>query len=120
MTEVEVRTSNLLAPLLSMLGIELAECSDDMRSKLVYIIRTAWQRLKTLLGGIEPPAELEYIVVEVAIIRFNRIGSEGIENHSVEGESQTFTDDDFKAYSKDIQAFLERQKEGTRGRLRFI
>ena len=74
-----------------------------------------------MLGGVETtPAELEYIIVEVAIIRFNRIGSEGISSHSVEGESQTFTDNDFKSYSNDIQAYLERQKNGTRGRLRFI
>lgn len=109
----------MLEKIKSLLGF--AEEDAEINKKLNLIISLTDSRLKNLLGGVDAtPAELEYIVVEVSIIRFNRIGSEGIDNHSVEGESQTFTDDDFKAYSKDIQAFLERQKEGTRGRLRFI
>ena len=100
----------------------LNECVDATTLLLLdNIIELTTKRLNNLLGGVETtPPQLEYVVIEVSIIRFNRIGSEGVSSHSVEGESQTFTDDDFKAYSKDIQAFLERQKEGTKGRLRFI
>ena len=92
----------------------------DLDSKLNLILDMTKKRLKALLGGVEPPAELEYIIIEVAIIRFNRIGSEGVNSHSVEGESLSFTDSDFNAYSDDIQAWLDGQKEVKKGKVRFI
>lgn len=108
----------MLNDLKTMLGIELTDTSEDAKLKLI-ISRTI-ARLKVLLGGIEPPEELDYIVLDISIIRFNRIGSEGMASHSVEGESLTFADNDFAAYSDDIQAFLDAQKESTRGKVRFI
>lgn len=101
-----------------MLGVDLNDNSVDDKLKLIIAAATA--RLKTLLGGVEPPVSLDYIIREVAIVRFNRIGSEGMTSHTVEGESQTFTDNDFAGYMDDIQAFLETQKESKRGRVRFL
>lgn len=106
----------MLENLKIMLGIDGAE-NDP---KLNLIISNVTARLKRLLGGIEPPAEMDDIILEVCITRFNRIGSEGLTSHSVEGESLSFTDDDFSAYTEDIQAFLDRQKDNTRGKVRFI
>lgn len=93
---------------------------NSLDNKLKLIIDTATARLKVLLGGEEPPDSLSYIILEVSIMRFNRIGSEGLASHSVEGESLTFADSDFEGFSEDIKIYLEGKKEGTRGRLRFI
>ena len=101
-----------------MLGI--AADDTDRDSLLELIISSAKARLKTLLGGLEPPDSLEYIIVDVAIRRFNRIGSEGMESHTIEGESITFSDSDFAGFEDDIQAFLDTQKESARGRVRFL
>ena len=101
-----------------MLGIDENDVSID--NKLDLLISNATKRLKILLGGIEPPAEMQYIIIEVAIMRFNRLGSEGLSSHNVEGESLSFIDDDFAPFSDDIQAFLDTQKVGSRGKVRFI
>lgn len=93
---------------------------NDLDSKLTLIIKTATARLKVLLGGIDPPDSLSYIILEVSIMRFNRIGSEGLKNHSVEGESLSFVDSDFDQFADDIQTFLESQQNSAKGRLRFI
>lgn len=106
----------MLEDLKLMLGIS----DDGLDSKLMLIIETATARLKTLLGGIEPPDSLSYIILEVSIMRFNRIGSEGLKNHSVEGESLSFVDSDFDQFADDIKAFLESQQNSAKGRLRFI
>jgi hypothetical protein len=106
----------MLDNLKMMLGI--TDTALDVKLNLIISLTTS--RLKSLLGGIDPPAELDYIVLEVAIIRFNRIGSEGLTSHSVEGESLSFKDSDFDGYANDIQAFLDRQKDSTRGKVRFI
>lgn len=53
------------------------------------------------------PDELDYIVDEVTISRFNRIGSEGMSSESVEGHSATYSDNDFKAYQSDIDEYID-------------
>ena len=108
----------MLETLKCLLGI--APDDTDLDVKLNHLLTAANQRLKVLLGGLEPPTELEYIVVDVAAARFNRLGSEGLTSHSVEGESQTFGSNDFDGFSDDIQAYLDTQKESNRGKVRFI
>lgn len=106
----------MLNSLKLMLSIE----DSSMDEKLRLIISGATERLTTLLGGIQPPESLDYIIREVSIIRFNKIGSEGMASHSVEGESISFSADDFAGFAADIQAFLDTQKESARGRVRFL
>lgn len=101
-----------------MLGIASADTDRD--ELLNLIINGATSRLKVLLGGVEPPDSLSYIIRDVAIIRFNKIGSEGMSSHTVEGESQQFTDNDFAGFMDDIQAFLETQRDSVRGKVRFL
>ena len=108
----------MLSDLKLLLGIDQADTSQD--DKLKLIISAATARLRTLLGGLEPPESLDYIIREVSIMRFNRIGSEGMASHTVEGESITFTDSDFASFEDDIQAYLDTQKDSTKGRVRFL
>lgn len=106
----------MLENLKLLLGID----TSDKDTLLKLIISSATARLQTLLGGIEPPESLDYIVVDVCVRRYNRIGSEGMSSHTVEGESITFTASDFAGFEDDIQAFLETQKESAKGRVRFL
>lgn len=108
----------MLEDLKVLLGIATDDADRDALLKLIIASVTA--RLKVLLGGVEPPESLEYIVREVCVIRYNKIGSEGMESHTVEGESQQFTDNDFVGFMDDIQAFLDTQKGSVRGKVRFL
>lgn len=101
-----------------MLGIAAEE--TDLDSKLNLIIELATSRLKVLLGNVEPPAELQYIILEVAVKRFNKVSSEGFSSHSVEGESFAFTENDFDEFKKDIQSWIDTQKTVQKGKVRFI
>lgn len=106
----------MLEELKLMLGIT----ENDRDALLKLIISSVTARLRTLLGGAEPPESLEYIIREVSIIRYNKIGSEGMQSHAVEGESHNFVDNDFGAYMDDIQAYRESQKESVKGKVRFL
>lgn len=78
-------------------------------------------RLKWKLGGIDSvPPELSFIVTEVSIARFNRIGSEGLSGHTVDGEAMSWSDDDFAPYETDIQDYRERQEGNDRGVVMFL
>ena len=99
---------------------ELLGNPKNIDDKLNVIIELTQKRLGNLLSVKEVPEELEYIVVEVSVIRFNRIGSEGVSSHSVEGESMSFNDDDFDSYDKDIRSWLNNQSDLKKGRVRFL
>lgn len=101
-----------------MLGI--ASDDTDCDEKLRLIVANTTARLRILLGGVDPPEELDHIVLDVSIIRFNKIGSEGMKSHTVEGESVQFSDDDFSGYMDEINAYLETQSENSRGKVHFI
>jgi hypothetical protein len=106
--------------MLESIKLLLGIATTDRDSLLKQIISSATARLTVLLGGIEPPESLDYIIVDVSIRRFNRIGSEGMTSHTVEGESISFSDSDFAGFEGDIQAYLDTQKESARGRVRFL
>ena len=93
------------------------EIDEELENKLLLILKATKQRL---LGGLEPPEEMNYIILDVSIIRFNRIGSEGLSSHSVEGESLSWSENDFAGYMDDIRAYLDDQKESKKGKVRFL
>ena len=93
---------------------------DEKSNKtLDVIIRLTTNRLKTLLDVEEVPTELEYIVTEVSIVRYNKIGSEGVTSHSVEGETMSFSDNDFKGYLDDIEVWKNKKNE-VKGVVKFL
>lgn len=108
----------MLKDLKMLLGLPTDD--ETLDDKLELILSGARSRLKALLGGIDPPEVLEYIITEVAVIRFNRIGSEGLSSHSVEGESLSFAEDDFAAYREDIQQWLRGHPGNSKGKVRFL
>lgn len=99
---------------------ELLGNPKNIDDKLNVIIELTQKRLGNLLSVKEVPEELEYIVIEVSVIRFNRIGSEGVSSHSVEGESVSFNDDDFDSYDKDIRSWLNNQSDLKKGSVCFL
>lgn len=68
------------------------------------------------------PDELNYILLEVAVRRFNRLKNEGMANYSQEGESITFNSDDFDDFKDDIVDWLADQedKPTSLGKVSFI
>nr|DAR25519.1 MAG TPA: tail connector protein [Caudoviricetes sp.] len=96
----------MLEDLKRMLGL-LDQNDEDLDAKLNWILNTTRSRLKVLLGGIDPRDDLDYIIIEVSIVRYNRIGSEGLSSHNVEGENSSFLSSDFDPYMDDIQAYKD-------------
>jgi len=71
----------------TMLGIE-----DDLQDDVLdVLISNVSSHLKSLLGK-DIPEHLEFIVEEITVRRFNRLGTEGMQSESVEGHSITFYD----------------------------
>lgn len=108
------------------LKVLLAMEGDNSRDALLnLIIDNTKASLKVKLhrkAKDDVPAELNYILLEVAVRRFNRFKNEGMTNYSQENETITFKDDDFDDFLKDIADWLsdEEDKPTSLGKVSFI
>lgn len=107
----------MLANIKILLGIK-DSLQDDV---LDILIQNVQSHLMVLLGK-QIPEELSFIVQEIVIRRFNRIGTEGMKSESVEGHSIAFYDlkDEFVPYTDIIDSYKEAVDEPKRGRVMFF
>ena len=69
------------------------------------IIELTKEKILNYINEDELPRELEFILVELSIQRYNRIGSEGIASESVDGKSVSY-EDDFEAYKPHLNFYM--------------
>ena len=82
------------------------------QDELLYeLISISTEKLLTYLGEKELPQQFEWIVVELAIQRFNRIGSEGMSSESVDGGFNTYVGDELEPF----YTILDRYKDEKNG-----
>ncbi|WP_339165377.1 phage head-tail connector protein [Siminovitchia sp. FSL W7-1587] len=107
----------MLEKIKTLLGIE-----DNLQDPVLnIIIENVKSHLKALLGK-DIPTELHFIVEEISIRRFNRLGAEGMKSESVEGHNTNFYDlkDEFVPYESIIAAHKDPSEKPGRGKVVFI
>lgn len=114
--------SSIKENVLSLLGL-----SETIDTEIVdTIINVVSKRLEGKLASLtgqtisDVPPELEGVVTEICVARYNRIGSEGTSSHSVDGESMSWSEDDFKPYEDEIEAYADSVRAASTGKLRFL
>lgn len=93
----------------------LLNIDDKEQDSLFDIIINHTSNHLELLLGKEIPSRLEFIIVEVSIVRFNRRGAEGMDSESIEGHRTTFNNNDFRQYHSIIEMEKNRAKVGGGG-----
>lgn len=92
----------------------------ELDVKLNLIIEQSEKKVLAYLPNVTSvPYELSYIVLELSVVRFNRIGNEGMTNYSQDGESIAYGAD-MSDYEADIKAWLLKQAGNDRGVVRFL
>ena len=75
---------------------------------LIYeIVNITEAKILNYINAIEMPKELEFVLIELSVQRFNRIGSEGIASESIDGKSVSY-DDDFTGYKHYLDDYISR------------
>ena len=75
---------------------------------LIYeIVNITESKILNYINASEMPKELEFVLIELSIQRFNRIGSEGIVSESIDGKSVSY-DDDFTGYKHYLDDYISR------------
>ena len=80
----------------------LLQINDN--DELIYeITELTKSKILNYINEVELPLELEFVLVELTIQRYNRIGSEGIASESVDGKSVSYEDifENYKPYLDD-------------------
>lgn len=103
--------------LLNRVKVLLGIINNDNEELLIEIIEITKAKILSYIDEAELPKELEFILIELAIKRFNRIGSEGILSESVDGKSVSY-EDDFESYKTYLNDYI--YKNGTNKGFRLI
>ena len=97
------------------------EAAPEREKLLETVIDLTEKKLLSRIGEESVPPSIDFIVVEVAIIRFNRIGSEGMAREAQDGRTIEFNADDFSAYNGVIDAYLADKADGPgKRKVRFL
>ena len=100
--------------------LDLTDSDTELDSKLDLIIEQSKKKVLAYLPNVTlVPDELSYIVLELSVVRFNRIGNEGMTSYSQDGESIAYSAD-MSDYEADIKAWLSKQVNNDRGVVRFL
>ena len=82
--------------------------NTEGNENLIYeIVNITESKILNYINATEMPKELEFVLIELAIQRFNRIGSEGIASESIDGKSVSY-DDDFVGYKHYLDDYISR------------
>ena len=82
--------------------------NTEGNENLIYeIVNITESKILNYINASEMPIELEFVLIELAIQRFNRIGSEGIASESIDGKSVSY-DDDFIGYKHYLDDYISR------------
>ena len=77
---------------------------DELLLEIVSIVK---EKILSYLNLEEIPKSLDWIVIELSVSRFNRIGSEGMSSESVDGGSNTYIADELIQYKPYLDDYLK-------------
>ena len=80
------------------------EGNEELIAEIVNITEA---KILNYINANEMPKELEFVLIELSVQRFNRIGSEGIASENVDGKSVSY-DDDFTGYKHYLDDYISR------------
>lgn len=92
--------------LLNRVKVLLGITNNDNEELLREIIEITKSKILSYINEIEIPIELEFVLVELSIKRFNRIGSEGFTSETVDGKTMSYEESEFEGYKKYLDDYI--------------
>lgn len=104
----ELDATNDIQRMQTLLGIEL---DDDDRDRVETYIVQAKQAImiyiRKYLDDDTFPTELNYLVDQLTLAKYNKFHNEGMNSISEEGLSMSFNSNELKDYLSDIEAWID-------------
>lgn len=84
---------------------------DDLQDELLEVIEELTMAHFQAFAGVSyVPSELNFVIIDTMVKRFNRVGSEGMTSQTVDGLAQVFNVEDFKEYQSAIDSVLYKKR----------
>ena len=93
--------------LLNRVKVLLGISNNDNEELLIEIIEITKSKILNYIDQSELPKELEFVLIELSIQRYNRIGSEGISSENVDGKSVSY-EADFEGYKTYLDDYINK------------
>ena len=92
--------------LLNRIKVLLGITNNDNEELLREIIEITEAKILNYINSSELPEQLEFVLVELSIKRFNRIGSEGFTSETVDGKTMSYEESEFEGYEKYLDDYI--------------
>lgn len=90
----------------------LKAITDTEQDQLLKVIeKQTLGHFKSLTGANEIPEDLEFIVIDVMVKRYNRLDAEGMASRSIEGMSASFSLNDFDEYDAILDRYFKSENK---------
>lgn len=84
--------------------------NDDSDDLLELLLRQACGPVLNYIGEESVPLELEYIVIDLACVRYRRLGNEGINTERIDVISTSFETNSLLPHMQALDAYLENKQ----------
>ena len=81
--------------------------NDELVNEIIELTK---DKILNYINKTELPYELEFVLVELSIKRYNRIGREGISSESVDGKSVSY-EDNFESCKQYLDDYIFRNNK---------
>lgn len=108
----------MIAKIEMLLGLDI----DDVNaiSTLNTIMEMYTSAINLRAGTESVPTELEFVLIECTIARYNKLGSEGLKSESVDILSFTYHDEILTQYIPYLDAYKLNNNVSTKEKVRFL
>ncbi len=99
-----------------LLGLE----NDEKDEVLTVLLTNAVSTINVYLGVTELPQELNFVAEQLAIIKFNKLGSEGIQTEKIDVLSTTYQSDELASFKAILDTYKANNNLATTKRIKFL
>ena len=100
-----------------LLGFEDDDSQDEI---LAILLSNAVSTINVYLGVNELPNELEFVAEQLAIIKYNKLGSEGISTEKIDVLSTTYQADELASFKTILDSYKANNNLATTKRVKFL
>ena len=99
-----------------LLGLE----NDEKDEILTVLLTNAVSTINVYLGVTELPQELNFVAEQLAVIKFNKLGSEGIQTEKIDVLSTTYQADELASFKAVLDIYKANNNLATTKRIKFL
>ena len=109
----ELDATNDIQRMQTLLGIDLDDADKGrVETYIVQAKQAIMVYIRKYLDDDNFPIELNYLVDQLTLAKYNKFHNEGMNSISEEGLSMTFNSNDLKDYLSDIEAWIDSTGKG--------